>query len=118
MPTRMLYVLALTLCCGATLSAQRADWVNGIGDMSGNTVVRSIARYADDGVVIAGSFSGRNLTLGSVTLKNAGSDDAFVALFNNDGALIWAKIFGGSGEDFATAVEVDPQGSIYLALAF
>jgi hypothetical protein len=118
MPTRMLYVLALTLCCGATLSAQRADWVNGIGDMSGNTVVRSIARYADDGVVIAGSFSGRNLTLGSVTLKNAGSDDAFVALFSNDGALLWAESFGGSGEDVATAVEVDPQGKIYLALAF
>jgi hypothetical protein len=113
----ILRILAFLLFT-TTLSAQHAQWAHSIGDSSGNTAVRAIARYTDDAVLIAGGFNGRDLTLGSFTLNNEGNTDAFIAIIDRDGAALWARSFGGRGDDQATAVAADMQGNIYLAVTF
>lgn len=43
-----------------------------------------------------------------------GGDDAFVAAMGADGTLSWHTFLGGSAEDFATGVAVDPLGNSYI----
>lgn len=78
----------------------------------------------DGRVVIAGTFDDP-LTLGmgepnEITLdpiqSDGGfdSDDAFVALFNSDGSLAWAKSDGGTGEDGSAGVTVLPNSGGFI----
>jgi len=47
---------------------------------------------------------------------NAGGDDAFIVKLNSDGtALLFATYLGGSGDDVATAVAIDPMGGPVIA---
>ena len=45
----------------------------------------------------------------------AGSVDAFVAKIDPSGVLLWASFVGGSGDDRALSIGVDPSGNAYLA---
>lgn len=42
-------------------------------------------------------------------------DDVFVIKYRSDGALLWAKRFGGPNYDTVTALTLGPDGSIYMA---
>ncbi|GEM_PF-1563791 len=50
--------------------------------------------------------------------SNQGSYDIFVAKYNANGALIWAKSFGGKVTDRAVGVDIDDSGNVYLAGMF
>lgn len=52
--------------------------------------------------------------MGSVTLTSAGAQDVFVAKFDPNGAVVWAKRMGGGGPDGAGGVAVDSQGNVYV----
>lgn len=46
-------------------------------------------------------------------LTSVGGEDVFVSKLDNDGNLIWAKSFGGAGNEGAFDVAVDSAGSVY-----
>lgn len=49
----------------------------------------------------------------------AAADDAFVAHFDAEGALVWVRVFGGSGRDTFEAVSLNPGPSLlYVAGSF
>jgi hypothetical protein len=65
--------------------------------------------------VLAGSFAGR-VRIGSGELVSAGGTDIFVAKANKAGAPVFPpQRFGGTGDDAATGIAVDDDGSIVLA---
>lgn len=51
---------------------------------------------------------------GTYPLTTNGDRDGFVAKYAADGTLLWARSFGGTGFDKATAVAVDPAGNVYV----
>ena len=62
-----------------------------------------IATLSDNSIVVTGKFGGSG-TFGlgepdETVLTSAGSDDIFIARFNPDGTLIWAKQAGGTDWD-------------------
>lgn len=42
-------------------------------------------------------------------------DDAFLAKYLPDGTRAWVTLFGGSSKDYASAIALDPSGSIWIA---
>ena len=76
----------------------------------------SIAVDTSGNTYVAGKYSGSSITFGSTTLSNtmAGSSDVFLAKYNVNGNVIWAKSAGGQTSDDAASVAVDPSGNIFM----
>ncbi|MCB9555063.1 MAG: hypothetical protein H6707_03090 [Deltaproteobacteria bacterium] len=55
---------------------------------------------------------------GQGPLTSAGSFDAYLASYANDGKPRWAKRFGGKGSDYAHGIGTDAQGNVYLQGSF
>ncbi len=66
-------------------------------------------------LVIAGWTASTDLPTNGVRLKNGGGVDAFVASFTPNGAaLAWCTYLGGSSDDRAFALAIDPSRNIYV----
>ena len=77
-----------------------------------------VAVDKDGNQVLAGSFAGK-LQIAGGELASAGGTDIFVAKANKAGAPVFPPLrFGGTGDDAATGVAVDDDGSIVLAGTF
>lgn len=53
-------------------------------------------------------------TLGSLEGSNAGSYDAWVAKYDDDGNQLWIEQFGTGGDDAVLGIDVDDLGNYYL----
>lgn len=69
---------------------------------------------ASGNVLVSGHFSSGTLNFGSQTLSNSGAYDIFLAKYDEDGNLLWAKNPSGSGYDFNFSMETDATGNAYL----
>lgn len=106
----------LAICLSeAQLFAQQWEWVNQIGNTTGNTVIHSIERHADNQLLLAGTFGVSSLEMGADNHPNAGQEDAFVAIFNEEGQYIWSTAIGGEAAEAGIAATVDKTGNIYMA---
>jgi len=78
-----------------------------------------VARLAfhGDKLVIAGVLEG-TLDLGDTTLTSNGGEDALVMALTSAGQTLWARGFGGSGDDEANALAVDQAGRVYVTGAY
>lgn len=63
-----------------------------------------------------GYFTSTNLVLGASVLANfaPGYNDMYVAKYNAQGALQWAKSFGGDRDDYGRSIAVDGQGNVVI----
>jgi uncharacterized repeat protein (TIGR01451 family) len=90
-----------------------ATYFGGAGDETAHAV-------ATDGygnMYIAGFTSSKNLltTTGAVAGQfGGGPADCFVAKFSPSGALLYSTYLGGSGDEEAWGLAVDPQGDAYI----
>lgn len=87
----------------------------GIGDSGG----RAVSSDDLENTYIAGSFEG-GIQIDSVLydpLTDAGND-IFIARFAPDGTLVWARRFGGAGDDHARGIDVDANGNCYVSGVF
>ncbi len=88
---------------------------------TGTEESNSIARDAAGNLYITGSFTGQaqfGAGAAAVTLTAVGNSDIFLAKYDANGALLWAKGMGGTGSDLGSEVEVNAAGSILLTGRF
>lgn len=79
---------------------------------------RDLTAYADGSFAIAGVFEGE-ITLGAgeafeTQLQSSGSADIFLARYQADGTLLWAKQAGGNGLDAGLGVALLSDNSLAL----
>lgn len=92
-------------------SAGTVTWAQRFGgspDSRGN----GIALDPSGNIYTAGYFRD-TVTCGVTTLMAAGNNDIFLARMSNSGTVMWAKQFGGSGNDQATGLASDAVGYVY-----
>jgi len=82
-------------------------WARGLGNLHGDEG-RAVAALSDDTFVITGHFQD-SVTFGSgeateTTLNSSGGSDVFLARYNPDGTLVWARKAGGTSWDYGVAI--------------
>ncbi len=112
----LLAILAF-LCIAQYLQAQnfKTDSIYQSGK-SGWEVPADIAFDADGGYYVTGSFAGE-ITIGNQLLKSAGKRDIFLAKYNKENIIQWAKNYGGTGDDNAFSL-LFSGNKLYLAGSF
>jgi hypothetical protein len=102
-------------------------WVKQLGGSQGELTatgptegVLTVAIGPDGQVIAGGLFLGTvdfdpgTLVVNLVSAGGAGKSDGFVAKLGDDGALGWARKYGGAGTESVTALSVDQQGAVYF----
>jgi hypothetical protein len=71
---------------------------------------------------VTGNFEGTSRFGGGqaheTTVTSAGRNDMFVAKYDGDGVLVWAKAAGGTAEDNGRGIAVDGSGNTHVAGSF
>jgi len=89
-------------------------WVTGIGGNSSD-YVEDMALDVDGNIYIGGGFCSDSLVIGSDIFVNNGSNDFYIAKYDNNGNNIWAESAGGNDWDMCLGVTVDLLCNVYLA---
>ncbi|HLP49916.1 MAG TPA: SBBP repeat-containing protein [Chitinophagales bacterium] len=71
-------------------------------------------KWKDGFLYLCGSFED-TAAFESTTLISRGEGDAFVAKYSDSGNLQWVKQAGGTGLDYASSLDIDNSGNIYVA---
>lgn len=113
MPRTLIAFLALApLCYAQTLPAFR--WIVEV-DGSGSDQLAGLGADAQGNIYLAGSTQSPNFQVKAAAQSHlAGGSDVFVAKLDPSGNIVYSTYFGGSGNDVATAMAVDPQGGVYI----
>ena len=93
-------------------------WAKSAGGSTGGDNGYSITTLSDNSTVVAGRIQG-TATFGKgetnqTVLISAGGYDIFVARYNPDGTLAWAKSAGGTGYDEGFGVTAYPDDSVAI----
>ncbi|MBK8416798.1 MAG: hypothetical protein IPL22_21150 [Bacteroidetes bacterium] len=90
-------------------------WVN-------NGDVNKIKQHCPGDYIAVGIFAGTvdfDPGSGSSTYSsNSGSLDIFIKKISASGNLLWVRIIGGSGDDYAGDIFIDASGKIYITGGF
>ena len=79
----------------------------------GNCTITAMAKTTNDEYIVCGNIYGSVRMDDTVLISNGGSD-GYVAKFDRDGKLLWAKNYGGTQNDNFTSVAVKQNGDIVL----
>ncbi|MFC1731097.1 SBBP repeat-containing protein [candidate division KSB1 bacterium] len=90
------------------------QWVTGFGGNS-TDYVEDMAIDNNGNIYIGGGFDSDSLVIGNDVFVNKGSNDIYVAKYDNDGNNIWAAYGGGNDWDLCLGVTVDLLSNVYLA---
>jgi Immunoglobulin domain/Beta-propeller repeat len=84
---------------------------------SGNETGYAVVADRSGNVFVGGSFQSTTFSLGGLVLTNpaVGLDDVFVAKYDRDGNMLWAKRAGGTSHDSARALAADQAGNVFVA---
>jgi|GEM_PF-1171225 len=98
---------------GTLVWARRAGGVN---DDGGDDIIGT----QDGSVIVTGKFEGTAVFAGegganAITLVSAGGSDAYIAKYNANGTLVWARRAGGSGQDAGRGLDINIDGTIFFA---
>ena len=88
------------------------QWAESIGG-TGIDYGYGIATDSGGNVYVTGQYSG-SVTIGSTTLPDTGSSDAFVAKYDTSGTVQWATSIGGTGPDSGRGIATDSGGNVYV----
>jgi len=94
-------------------------WVTRAGSFPDEDIPRGITTLSDDSTVITGYFRATAYfgtgESNQTTLTTAGGTDIFIARYNTNGTLAWAKRAGGSSSDDSHGVAALSDNSMVLA---
>ena len=88
-------------------------WARNAGGTNGD-FANSITTDTAGNVIVAGYFLSPTIAFGSTTLTNSGNADIFLAKYNAEGSVLWAKKAGGGYDDVANSVATDIAGNVYV----
>jgi len=116
---RALTVFLSFFLLGTAVFAQELSWIKAAGGTNGDRG-RGIAVDSAGNSYVTGYFSGTATfsTSPLVQLTSAGSFDVFIAKYDSNGSLVWAKSAGGIGNDQGGGIAVDSTGNSYVTGAF
>lgn len=103
--------------------AQELEWATRAGGSRPNLEVgRDVSVMPGGHSFVTGAFSG-TAVFGSddsnrTTLTSAGDGDIFVAKYDRDGSLLWARRAGGMGNDEGFGIATTPRGEVYVTGRF
>jgi PKD repeat protein len=97
-------------------AATATPWARRIGASAADNA-NDVAVDANGNVVVAGVIRG-SVDVGGKSLTSAGGADAFVAKYAPNGALVWARSLGGTGDDEMTSVAVAANGDVVVTGRF
>ncbi|MBI3877657.1 MAG: SBBP repeat-containing protein, partial [Verrucomicrobia bacterium] len=90
-------------------------WATQAGRTNAGFGATTVQTDANGNAYWAGMFQGR-LNLGTNSLASAGGYDIFLALVNRSGAVQWAKNYGGTNDDAAWSLSLQPgTTNVYLS---
>src|SRR5262245_14658923 len=115
---KKLMFLALYFWLSGQLYAQAPNWLwakssAGSGSKYGNV----IASDKSGNVVMAGNFYSSSVSIGTITVSNLGplnTQDIFIAKYDGNGNVLWAKSMGGAGYDECACIITDANSNIIL----
>jgi len=111
-PAFLLFVVGAAL---PNLSAQTTPdllWARKAGSIDSDAGY-AIAADSAGNIYVTGAFYATN-DFGPVKLVSAGLSDIFVAKYDADGNLVWARRAGGTSYDEARGIAVDGAGNAYI----
>jgi hypothetical protein len=86
-------------------------WAQTMSGPSNEDEFDGVAASPDGSAYVTGKFEG-TVTLGGVSLESAGAADIPFARFDAQGQPVWAKRFGGPGEDNLFDVDANADGAV------
>ena len=104
----VLFFSLLSICS----FSQNWDWTKVAGGPAIDKVT-GIAHDHSGNVFITGYFDS-TIAFDSTHLVSAGGTDVFIAKYDPDGVLLWAKQVGGQNDDYASAISTDITGNCYV----
>lgn len=113
---RILQLLVIILTGYSSVNAQGYQWAKKIGSYGvdfGNAMVTDASGniYVTGQYEFDGFFTGSNA---STNFTVRGSHDIFLAKYDSNGNLIWARTAGGKGGDAGRGICIDPAGNVYI----
>lgn len=91
------------------------EWQKGFGSSASEDAIRQV-KTGDGGYIALGYTDATEPFDGDLTgLHGHGGTDVWVFKFDIDGNLVWSKMYGGSGHDNATAIDITPNGVCVIA---
>ena len=95
----------------------KLTWIRTAGGYSGD-YARSIACDGTNYLYVGGEIEGKGAVIkfvGSpITLPTVGNNDAFLAKYDLNGNLLWAKSAGGPDSDETQGITYDAAGNVYV----
>lgn len=106
-------MLIIAACITATNAQEVWTWAKGGG---GNTTDAGygVATNLTGNIYVTGVFLSDTIIIGSDTLINKGNNDVFLAKYDNEGNVLWAKSFGGKDDDYGMSVSTDDFSNVYV----
>lgn len=80
---------------------------------TGSDEMRGVAIDGSGNALVTGWLTGA-VNFGTTVNASVGARDGFVAKYSNAGTLLWRRVFGGSNDDWATAITLDAAGNSYV----
>lgn len=106
-----------TIFCPSEGKAETGDFTAGVMlGGAGDDIARGVSSDTAMNVIVGGSFT-QSMTLGTSTTftsKKLTTQDAYLAKYTKTGDLLWARAFGGSGDDAIYDVVTDTDGASYV----
>jgi hypothetical protein len=94
-------------------------WAKSAGGGNGSdNRASSICADINGNIFITGSFTGSSITFGTITVNSAGANDIFIAKYDANGSVLWAKSEGGTNNDQGNSVKADSNGNVFLTGSF
>jgi uncharacterized protein YccT (UPF0319 family) len=87
-------------------------WASGFGG-TGSDGGYAVTVDSSGNIYTAGWFSGA-ANFGGASLTSAGGQDIFLTKSSTSGSLLWARRYGGSGDETVTSIGLDSSGNIFL----
>lgn len=116
-----LFIFFVVICFNA--SGQTPAWLWAKSPTGGGNVPGSSSVVADGlgNSYMTGAFSSDTILFDLDTLintDNSGTYDIYIAKYDVNGNVLWAKNFGGTYNDYGGAITIDSSGNIYITGTF
>ena len=97
-----------------------ALWAKSGSNSTQNDAINSLCTDKYGNVYSTGYFDSPSITFDTVKLTNKSpySQDLFVTKYNTLGNVIWAKDYGGTGNESGKSISSDKNGNVYLTGQF